>query len=128
MYTDKKFENDSSIGKTEMEDISSLSVLIAVIVIIATSFFIAPPWCHFGWGGWIGPRFVFPWIGPWLIIFLAAFVLVYAVLWIVRDKDTSDGISRNTKKSSLEILDERLAMGDITIEEYRAMKRELKEN
>ncbi len=95
-----------------------------VIILISAILFRGIPWCHFGWGPLFGPGFIFPWIGPWLIFPVIAFLIIYALLGS-GDERTSY-TTHLDKKGPLDILDERFVRGEIALEEYREVKKELK--
>lgn len=63
------------------------------------------------------------WFGAlWMLIFCGA--LVWFIVWLVK-KNYAGQITNETKKP-IEVINERLAKGDITIKEYKEMKEILK--
>ncbi|MBO8161228.1 MAG: SHOCT domain-containing protein [Thermosipho sp. (in: Bacteria)] len=70
-----------------------------------------------GWLGWIGAL-----IGLAVMIFFI--VLVYKLFkYLFSGINSTNNSYGNSTKTSLEILNERLAKGEITVEEYEKMKK-----
>ena len=75
---------------------------------------------HHMWGGGWSMMF----IGPFVMIFLLAAIIVIAVLavrWLLPKLETGSSTASNARG----ILDERFASGEIDAEEYRARRAEL---
>jgi putative membrane protein len=72
------------------------------------------------------------WYGPftWLIFFLVIGVVVYLVIryrLVVTTRSTRNVLNGDTGESPLEILEKRLARGEITTEEFERIKKKLEE-
>lgn len=67
--------------------------------------------------------------GLWMIFWLIVLVVVILLIWKIFEKEsgtTTGGYTRQTSSDAIRILDERLASGEITIEEYERLKDTLK--
>ncbi|NJE47677.1 SHOCT domain-containing protein [Thermococcus sp. GR7] len=73
----------------------------------------------FGYFGWFGAIFMLLF---WILIIVG---VVWLIKWLV--EQSSSGITKTSKKSALEILDEKYARGEIDDEEYERRKRKLLE-
>lgn len=72
------------------------------------------------------------WYGPftWLIFFLVIGVVVYLFIkyrLVVTTRGTRKALNGDTGDSPLEILEKRLAKGEITAEEFERVKKKLEE-
>ncbi len=71
-------------------------------------------------GHWWGPGFGFMWIMP--LLFFGVFLFF---VWSMLGRRPGGGNDRPQSESAREILDKRLAKGEISAEEYAEMKRVL---
>ena len=71
---------------------------------------------HMGTGGWIFSILA-------TVIFVA--LIVALIVWMVSPNSRSDGASDVTGESPRDILDRRLASGEITIEQYQQLRETL---
>ncbi len=72
-----------------------------------------------GWsmmGGW--------WF--WIIVLIVIFVLIAVLIYLVIKEERNKGIKSESYKSARKLLDERYAKGEISTDEYREMKKEMK--
>ena len=74
---------------------------------------------HDGMGGFFGMGVGWLW---WILII----VLIVVIVWVVLQRNRNNQIQAPKNESALETLEKRYANGEISTEEYREKKRELK--
>jgi len=62
----------------------------------------------------------------WIIIIIAVILVIGLLLVLLMEEDRKRGGKSDTMKSAEQLLDERYARGEITKEEYKEMKKEIR--
>ncbi len=62
----------------------------------------------------------------WIVIIIAVILLVGLLLVLLMGEDRRGGAKSDTMKSAEQLLDERYARGEITEEEYKEKKKEMR--
>lgn len=63
--------------------------------------------------------------GWWLLMVVMLIAVIACVVWLVANTANADHGSPSSPESAMDILDRRLAAGDITIEDYEQRRRAL---
>ncbi len=62
----------------------------------------------------------------WFILIIGVILVIVVLVVLLMEEDHNKGTKSDTMKSAEQILDERYAKGEITGEEYREKKKEMK--
>ena len=102
--------------------------VVVVAIIVVVSFSMMAMMGGYGWGGMMGHGMMgwggmgFGWMMLWPMIFFVIIIIgiYFVVTWL-----KGEAKAPHAPDSTLEILKERYAKGEITGEEFRKMKRDL---
>ncbi|MCW3975344.1 MAG: SHOCT domain-containing protein [Candidatus Bathyarchaeota archaeon] len=117
----------------ESEKIVLILVLAVVIIIVVGAFSMMTMMGGYGWGGMMGGGMMGPGMMGWggmgfAWIWIAIFLIVLIVgAYLVITSFKREKMAPSMQAKPIEILKERYAKGEITAEEFKKMKKELKD-